>query len=125
MVMVNTPGIEEGGTGQSNVVAEAKNNLRNGWKKLIESEERLSFFRKMVRWELQVREIEHLGESLNNKFRSERMKGARSEREVVKLVMELKLKDERRHQRELRKERKEKRDILEYIVNSKNKFKKL
>ena len=107
MVMVNTPGIEEGGTGQSNAVAEAKNNLRNGWRKLIESEERLSFFRKMVRWELQVREIEHLGESLNNKFRSERMKGARSEREVVKLVMELKLKDERRHQRELRKERKE------------------
>ena len=68
LVIEETPGIEEGGCGQSNVIAKAKNGLRNGWRKLTESEERLSFFKKMVRWELQVREIEHLGDDLHNKF---------------------------------------------------------
>ena len=99
-----TPGIEEGGPRQGCEVKEAKDDLRNGWKKLIESEERLRFFRKMVKWDLEVREIEHLGEVLNNKLRSERMREANSEKGVVRSIMNLRLKDERRHQRDLIKE---------------------
>ena len=116
--------MEEGGHGQGDAAVEAKNDLRNGWRKLVESEERLAFFKKMVGWELQVREIEHLGEDLNNKFKSEKMKGARSEQEVVKLIMRLKLKDERRHLHELRRERKEKRRNLENLVTVNNSFKR-
>ena len=78
----------------------AKNELRDEWRKLIESEERLRFFKKMVGWELEVREIEHLGEDLNHKLKSERMKSARSEKEVIRSIMRLELTDERRHQRE-------------------------
>ena len=99
--------MEEGGSEQgSTLTANAKNDLRNEWRKLIESEERLAFFKKMVGLRLSVREIEHFGEDLNNKFRSEQMKEAKSEKEVTKLIMELKLKDERRHVRERKKERK-------------------
>ena len=42
---------------QGDEVAMAKNNLRVDWRKLIESEERLIFFKKMVGWDLEVREI--------------------------------------------------------------------
>ena len=95
-----TPGREEGGMRQSEEVIKAKNDFRDGWRKLVESEERLKFFKRMVGWNLEVREIEHLGEDLNNKFRSERMRNAKSEKEVIGLIMKLKLKDERKYQRE-------------------------
>jgi len=85
---------------QSVEAVNAKNELRDEWKKLIEDEERLRFFKKMSGWKLNVREIEHLGENLNAKFRSESMRNARSEKEVAKHSMKLKLVDERRHQRE-------------------------
>ena len=74
-----TPGKEEGGVRQGDDIVKAKNDLRDGWKKLIESEERLKFFKRMVGWDLEVREIEHLGVDLNNKFKSERMKNAVTE----------------------------------------------
>ena len=37
-----TPGKEEGGVRQGDDVVKAKNDLRDGWKKLVESEERLN-----------------------------------------------------------------------------------
>ena len=73
---------------------------------------------------LQVREIQHLGDNLNNKLRSEKMKNANSEKEVVRQIMDMKLKDERRHQREVRKERNEKRRKLEEML-SKTRFKSI
>ena len=48
----------------------------------------------MVGWGLSVREIEHLGDDLNNKLRSETMKGGRSEKVVINTIMEMKYKDE-------------------------------
>ena len=45
--------MEEGGNRQDH--------LRNAWRRLVESEERLRFWKKMVGWEVGVREIEHLG----------------------------------------------------------------
>ena len=123
-----TPGMEEGGGRQDSVHGStnvAKDNLRDLWKKLIESEERLNFFRKMVGWELNVREIEHLGDDLNNKFKSDRMKGGRSEKVVIKTIMELKLKDERRFQRELKDRREKARKDLERKEESKAEFKRI
>ena len=40
----------------------AKDNQRDKWRKLIESEEHLNFFKIMVGLDLSVREIEHLGD---------------------------------------------------------------
>ena len=60
-----TPGTEEGGQREDLDADRAKDDLRNALKRVIESEERLKFFRKMVGWELGVREIEHFGEDLN------------------------------------------------------------
>ena len=47
----------------------------------------------MEGWELTVRDIEHFGEDLNSKFRSEAMRGGRSEKVVIKKIMEMKYKD--------------------------------
>ena len=77
MIEEITPGIEEGGQRKDtdDDVKTAKDNLRDIWRKLVMSEERLNFFRKMVGWDLEVRDIEHLREDLHNKFKSEKMKG--------------------------------------------------
>ena len=49
---MGTPGIEEGGNGR-----DAKDEVRNSWRKLIESEERLNFWKRMVGLGLGVREV--------------------------------------------------------------------
>ena len=94
---MGTPGIEEGGKRR-----DSKDTVRNVWRKLVESEERLKFWKRMVGLGLGVREVEHLGEDLKQKFRSEEMRGGRRDRDVIELVIRLKLRDERKHQRELR-----------------------
>ena len=48
-----------------------------------------------------VREVEHSGEDLKEKFRIERMKTGKNDREVICLIMRLKLKDDRKHQKSL------------------------
>ena len=62
----------------------------------------------MLGWDLEVREIEHLGEDLNHKLKSVRIKNARSEREVIRNIMKLKLKGKRRHQHERKHNKNEK-----------------
>ena len=74
--------------------------VRNIWRKLIECEERVTFWKRMIEWGVGVREIEHMGEDIKEKFRSESMKGGRSEREVIMLIMSLKLRDEKRLKKE-------------------------
>ena len=103
----------------------AKDNLRDDWRRLIASEERLNFFKIMVGLNLSVREIEHLGDDLNNKFRSEIMRGGKSERMVLKSIMELKLKDERRFMHEIKERRERARKELKEMLGSKNSFNKV
>ena len=69
MLQNETPCIKEGGARQ-----ETKDRLRNAWRKQIESEERLGFWRKMAGLNIGVREIEHISEDFKEKFWSERMK---------------------------------------------------
>ena len=111
--------MEEEGNGQDSDSMNARDSLREEWRKLVESEERFNFFKKMVGWDLEVREIEHLGDDLNKKFRSDRMRGGRSERVVIKTILDLKLKDERRFKRELKRRRDMARDKLEEVINNK------
>ena len=106
--------MEEGGNRQDH--------LRNAWRKLVESEERLRFWKKMVGWEVGVREIEYLGEDLKEKSRSMQMREGQSERKVISLVMGLKLKDEKKLQRELKREKERRRKDLEKGCDSKRLF---
>ena len=79
----------------------------------------------MVGLGLGVREVEHLSEDIKNKFRSEQMKSGKKDRDVIDLVMRMKLKDERKHQRELRSRRDRARDVLEHDSDSKRQFKNI
>ena len=81
--------MEEGGVGRGEVASKAKNELCDKWKKVVEREERLNFFQKMVRWGIQVREVEYLGEEIHNKLRSEIMRGGKGEKEIVRSIMKL------------------------------------
>ena len=117
--------MEEGGLRQDSDTTSARDTLRDRRRRLIESEERLKFFRKMVGWELTVRDIEHFGDDLNSKFRSETMREGRSEKVVIKKIMEMKYKDERRFQHELKGRKEEARKILEGSSVSRNAFKKV
>ena len=60
--------MEEGGDKEGDEAANAKDSLRDCWRKLVESEERLKFFKRMVGMDLEVQEIEHLGEDIRNKL---------------------------------------------------------
>ena len=109
-----TPQMEtEGGYGQ--------NSLRNKWKKLVECEERVRFWKKMLDWKLGVRELESISESIRQKFRSE-MREGESNREVIRLVTEMKYRDEKLHQRNLKKEKDIERGKLMEDVNNERKF---
>ena len=72
-----------------------------------------------------VRELEHLGEEIREKFRSESMQGGRSEREVIMLVMSLKLRDEKRHQKELKKKRNTEKELWKGEIGSNRLYSKL
>ena len=60
-----------------------------------------------------VRELQHFGDDLKAKYRSKAMKMGGGDKEVVKLAMGLKLRDDRRYKIELREERKSLCYILE------------
>ena len=115
-----TPSIEAGGQRK-----ETKDRLRNVWRKQVESEERLKFLKRMVGVNIGVRETEHIGENIVEKFRSEKMKRGESEQEIVKLIMNMKLKDEKCHQRELKREKQSIRSELEGEFEGENSFRRI
>ena len=120
MDLNDTPSIEAGGKRQ-----ETNKILRNAWKKQVESEERLRFWKRMVGLNIGVREVENISEDIKERYRSERMKGGQSNRDIVKMIMGMKLRDEKSHQRELKKEKVRLRKILENECESRNQFKKI
>ena len=120
MNLNGTPGIKEGGTRQ-----ETKDKLRNAWKRQIESEERLSFWRRMVGMNIGVREVENISEDFKEKFRSEKMKGGKSDRQIVGMMMKMKYRDERGHQRELKGEKMNLKRQLETECNSRKSLRNL
>ena len=97
-----TPSIEAGGIRQ-----ESKVMLRNAWKKQVESEERLRFWKHMVGMNIGVREVENISEDIKVKYRSERMKGGQSNRDIVKMLMNMKLRDEKSEKKETEKKDRE------------------
>ena len=62
--MNRTPDQSESGGSRQDVV-------RDIWRKLVECEERLTFWKKMVGMRIGVREIEHLGEDIREKYAME------------------------------------------------------
>ena len=59
MITNGTPSIEAGGKRQ-----ETNRILRNAWKKQIESEERLRFWKRMVGINIGVREVENISDEI-------------------------------------------------------------
>ena len=92
--------------------------MRNIWRKLIECEERVTFWKRMIEWGVGVRELEHMGDDIKEKFRSETMKSGGREREVIMLVMGLKLRDEKRHQKELKARRNREKELWKEELRS-------
>ena len=70
-------------------------------KKQVESEARIEFWGEIVRLKVGTRELENMGESLQEKFRSVKMKGGNGERILVENGSILKLRDEKMHRREI------------------------
>ena len=115
MSLVVTPQLEAvGGSRQDSV--------RDTWRKLVECQERIKFWRKMIGWGVGVKELEYLGEDLRAKYRSEDMKKGGSEKEVVSLAMKLKLRDDLRHKHELQKEKNKRREELRIEMSGENSF---
>ena len=77
----------------------------------------------MVGWDLEVRDIENLCQDL--KENPEVVKGVKSKREVVNLNMNLKMRDEKKHQRKLKRRRDYCKMQLENKYTSKKEFTKL
>ena len=69
--------------------------------KQVESEARVEFWSEVVRLKVGTRELENIGESLHEKFRSLSMKNGSVERVLVENGSVLKLRDEKRYRREL------------------------
>jgi len=91
---------------------------------LVECEERVRFWKKMLDQSNRVRELESISESIRQKFRSE-MREGESNREVIRLVTERKYRDEKLHQRNLKKERNKRREELREEVRNEKKFAKI
>ena len=99
--------------------------VRDIWKKMIECEERITFWKRMIEWGVGVRELEHMGEGIKEKFRSEVMHSGKNDREVVMLVMSLKLRDEMLHQKELKVRRNREKQKWKEELESNRKYEKL
>ena len=102
-----------------------QDSVRNSWKKLIECQERIKFWQTMILGGLGVRDLQHFGDDLKAKYRSEAMRLGEGEKEVVKLAMDLKLRDDRRYQIELRQERKRRREELRLQIGNERSFKRV
>ena len=116
--MDRTPDNSESGGKRQDIV-------RDIWRKLVECEERLAFWRKMVALGIGVRELEHMGEEIRDKYRSESMKSGKSHREVIEFVMSLKLRDEKFHQKELKAKRNLEKENWRKELKSERKYKTL
>ena len=74
---------------------------------------------------MSVRELDNFGKDLKAKYRSEAMKLGNGEKEIVKLAMTMKLRDERRHKIELEEERKRRREELWLEIGNKKRFERV
>ena len=82
------------------------------WIKVTESEQRISWLKKMIGKKLVVRDMNAYIKCVSAKLRSEECKYREEEREILMGLMKLKLKDETKHLIALKRKREEKREWL-------------
>ena len=80
--------------------------MEKTWKQVAVCEERIQLMKKLLRMELVVAEIEQVGINIQSKFKSNSLinrvrNGENVSKEVIKSIMEIKLRDERKYLREL------------------------
>ena len=91
------------------------------WLKVIESEQRMSWLKSMIRKRLLVRDISSFLKSQGEKLRSEEEKIKEEERDLLLGLMNIKLKDEKKHYRRLVRDREDMRKMLKKECESKEK----
>ena len=94
------------------------------WRDLAASEARLTMMRELLECEVGLADIEEFGLDLHNKLRSEDFKeksGENNSRRLVKVTLEIKMRDERKISENLRRKVKEVRKICDevHVKNSK------
>ena len=88
------------------------------WSQVAISEERIKLLKKLIKIEVGVSEVEELGINIHSKFKSNQLisrvkSGENVSKEVIKSIMVIKLRDERKYLSELMKKRKRLREKLE------------
>ena len=76
-----------------------RDRVKEIWLKLCECEARTKFWGDMVCLRVGTNELENIGESLHDKFRSKKMVDGSEERSVIEEGAKLKLRDEKRYWR--------------------------
>ena len=82
------------------------------WIKVIESEQRMQWLKSMIRKKLLVRDIEAFLKTQGDKLRSGERNIREEERDILMGMMNIKLKDEKKNYRKLKKEKEEVRAWL-------------
>ena len=90
--------------------------VRPYWYKVIESEQRYAWLKTMISKDLIVRDLNAYAKSIGEKLRSEEVKFREEERKILLDVMTLKLKDEKKHLGEVKREKERvRRKIIDNI----------
>ena len=93
-----------------------RDRVKETWLKLCECEARTKFWSDIVCLGVGTNELENIGESLHEKFKSKKMASGSEERSVIEEGAKLKLRDEKRYWRELKTVlEKEKRSLRDAI----------
>ena len=103
---------------------ERQDRVKEKWKKLVESEARVKYWGELVRMGAGTKELELIGESLHQKFRSIEMQNKKDERWLVESGTTLKWKDERKYMVQVRKELEKEKEVLKERIGNGWKFRK-
>ena len=91
------------------------------WFRVLESEQRMSWLKSMVRKRILVRDIESFLKSQEVKLRSEEETIREEERDILLGLMNIKLKDEKKNYRRLVKQREDMRKLIKKECESNEK----
>ena len=96
--------------------------MKKVWDQVAESEERITLMKKLIKMGIGVAEVEELGVSIHSKFKSNAFQSRVKDGEIVskealKNIMVIKLRDERKHLRELMRKKRVMQSKIEKDLN--------
>ena len=96
--------------------------MKKVWDQVAESEERITLMKKLIKMGVGVAEVEEQGVSIHSKFKSNAFKSRVKDGEIVskealKNIMVIKLRDERKHLRDLMRKKRVMQSEIEKDLN--------